>query len=75
MWVVCTRAFVNPSRSPETRTLANLFQRVWDKRLPGDGDSFIVLNESPTCVKNIMHALHQAREGLPTLSHLRPEFS
>lgn len=43
--------------APELRGLASLFNRVWDKRLPRDGDGFIVLDESPTCIKHIIHAL------------------
>lgn len=49
---------------PETNTLASLFERVWDKRLPRDADGFVVLDESPTCVKYILHALLNA-SGAP----------
>ena len=42
---------------PESRTLASLFEKAWDKRLPRDEDGFIVLDESPTCMKRILHAL------------------
>ena len=46
--------------SSETRTLALLFNREWDKRLPRDGDGFMVLDESSTCVKHILHKLLDA---------------
>lgn len=46
---VC-RSLLSGQGSPEPRTLASLFERVWDKRLPRDGDGLIFFDESPTCV-------------------------
>lgn len=37
------------------RTLAGLFDSVWDERLPRDADGRIVLDESPACVKHLLH--------------------
>ena len=38
-------------------TLGNLFEAQWDARVPRDADGRIVLDESPACVKHIVHAL------------------
>lgn len=40
--------------APDLHTLASLLEREWDKRLPRDGDGFIFLDESPTCVEHII---------------------
>lgn len=37
--------------------LCDLFESVWDKRIPRDADGRIVLDESPTCVKHLLRAL------------------
>eukprot|EP00903_Cladosiphon_okamuranus_P007901 g7633.t1 len=37
--------------------LGALFDQMWDGRLPRDADGRIVLDESPTCVKHLIHAL------------------
>ena len=34
-----------------------LFEGVWDERVPRDGDGRYVLDESPTCLKFIIHTL------------------
>eukprot|EP00752_Nemacystus_decipiens_P018456 g16546.t1 len=47
-----------PGRSsPSARTLGDLFQAQWDKRLPVDKDGRYVLDESPIVVKHLIHAL------------------
>lgn len=43
--------------SPSTWTLGRVFESVWDKRLPRDSDGRIVLDESPACVKHLIHML------------------
>ncbi|CAM9090794.1 unnamed protein product [Ectocarpus fasciculatus] len=43
--------------SSATWALANLFESVWDDRLPRDSDGRIVLDESPACVKHLIHSL------------------
>lgn len=37
--------------------LGCLLESVWDNRLPRDSDGFIVLDQSPTCVKCAIHTL------------------
>lgn len=38
-------------------TLGNLFERTWDTRLPRDTDDRMVLDESPVCVKHLVHGI------------------
>lgn len=46
------------SSSPSSSwTLGNLFEAKWDKRLPVDTDGRYVLDERPTVVKHLIHAL------------------
>ena len=56
---VC-RSMLGKQGSHETRTLASLFDRVWDKRLPRDGDGRIFLDESPTGIKHVFHTFLKA---------------
>ncbi|CAB1119780.1 unnamed protein product [Ectocarpus sp. CCAP 1310/34] len=44
-------------QQPPTWALGNLFEAEWDKRVPRDSDGHIVLDESPTCVKQLVHRL------------------
>ncbi|CAM9679535.1 unnamed protein product [Ectocarpus sp. 4 AP-2014] len=44
-------------QQPPTWALGNLFEAEWDKRVPRDSDGHIVLDESPTCVKHLVHRL------------------
>lgn len=37
--------------------VGNLFESVWDKRLPRDADGLVVLDHSPKCVKFVIHTL------------------
>lgn len=46
-------------------TLGRMFEGVWDKRLPRDSDGRIVLDESPACVKHLIHVLLE-RSGTGT---------
>ncbi|CAM9717145.1 unnamed protein product [Pylaiella littoralis] len=43
---------------PKTFTLAHIFATgTWDGRLPRDSDGRIVLDESPACIKQIVHGI------------------
>ncbi|CAM9735889.1 unnamed protein product, partial [Ectocarpus fasciculatus] len=44
-------------QQPPTWALENLFEVEWDKRVPRDSDGHIVLDESPACVKHLVHRL------------------
>ncbi|CAM9889877.1 unnamed protein product, partial [Hapterophycus canaliculatus] len=37
--------------------LSNLFESMWDNRVPRDSESYIVIDESPACVKHFIHKL------------------
>eukprot|EP00752_Nemacystus_decipiens_P008165 g7303.t1 len=45
------------------RTLAGLFDSVWDERLPRDSDGRVVLDESPACVKHLLHGVTARSDG------------
>lgn len=57
------RGFASPAW-----TLGNLFEARWDARVPRDSDGRIVLDESPVCVKHLVHILfpgtHEIEAGL-----------
>ncbi|CBJ28927.1 conserved unknown protein [Ectocarpus siliculosus] len=55
--VLSTEAGGKQQQQPSTWALENLFEAEWDKRVPGDSDGRIVLDESPTCVKHLVHGL------------------
>ncbi|CAB1115667.1 unnamed protein product [Ectocarpus sp. CCAP 1310/34] len=40
-----------------TWNLCDLFESMWDKRIPRDANGLIVLDESPICVKHLLRAL------------------
>lgn len=40
--------------------LADLFVSVWDKRLPRDSEGRTVLDESPACIKHLVHSRLQS---------------
>ncbi|CAN0399092.1 unnamed protein product, partial [Ectocarpus fasciculatus] len=44
-------------QQPSPLTLGALCEAEWDKRVPCDSDGRIVLDESPTCVKHLVHGL------------------
>ncbi|CAM9839463.1 unnamed protein product [Ectocarpus sp. 8 AP-2014] len=48
-----------------TWALGNLFESVWDDRLPRDSDGRIVLDESPACVKHLIHSLIESSGAAP----------
>lgn len=50
-------------RSSAAWNLADLFDSVWDERVPRDTDGRIVLDESPICVKRLMHILLNTTAG------------
>ncbi|CAN0491699.1 unnamed protein product [Ectocarpus sp. 8 AP-2014] len=50
-------------RSAVAWNLADLFDSVWDERVPRDKDGRIVLDESPVCVKRLMHMLLNTSAG------------
>lgn len=51
-------AFKSDDGSFATCILTDLFfTATWDKRLPPDSDCRIVLNESPACVRHMVHTL------------------
>lgn len=56
-----------PAGVKSLHTLANLFDSVWDERLPRDSDGRIVLDESPVCVKHLLHKILE-RPGAVTAS-------
>lgn len=43
-------------------SLAGVFAAVWDKRLPRDSEGRTVLDESPACVKHLVHT-HLKSQG------------
>lgn len=49
-------------RYPESWSLGHLFEGVWDRRLPRDADGRIVLDESPTCVRYLVHGMLNSPE-------------
>lgn len=55
--VRCSVLFDGAQESYGAERLRSLFDGVWDERVPRDADDRIVLDDSPTCVKSIVHAL------------------
>lgn len=60
------RCVLDGKKDPSaTWALANLFESVWDDRLPRDSDGRIVLDESPACVKHLIHSLIESSGATP----------
>ncbi|CAM9746903.1 unnamed protein product, partial [Ectocarpus sp. 6 AP-2014] len=57
--LVFRRSVLEGKGKPQSPTwaLGNLFEAEWDKRVPRDSDGRMVLDESPTCVKHLVHRL------------------
>lgn len=49
-------------KSQSGGALLDLFESMWDERLPRDADDRVVLDESPACVKFLLHALLKGSE-------------
>lgn len=62
------RPLVEAQREGGLRTLASLFDSVWDERLPRDADGRIVLDESPVCVKHLLHTVLEGSESAANAS-------
>ena len=51
----------------EGQTLGDLFESVWDERIPRDDDGRIVIDESPVCVKHIVDTLKKSAGHVRTV--------
>lgn len=67
--VTVRRSVLADKGCSESWTLGDLFDSIWDERIPRDSDGCIVLDESPTCVRHLVHKLlqesgsHASRKG------------
>ncbi|CAB1119519.1 unnamed protein product [Ectocarpus sp. CCAP 1310/34] len=60
------RCVLDGKKEPSaTWALGNLFESVWDDRLPRDSDGRIVLDKSPACVKDLIHSLIESSGAAP----------
>ncbi|CAM9271285.1 unnamed protein product [Ectocarpus sp. 12 AP-2014] len=51
------RSLIAEAEGFKGSVLGALFEQMWDERVPRDADGRIVLDESPACVKYIIHTL------------------
>ncbi|CAM9189820.1 unnamed protein product [Scytosiphon promiscuus] len=57
--VTVRRSILEGKGCPDSWTLGDLFDSVWDERIPRDNDGCIVVDESPACVRHLVHKLLQ----------------
>ncbi|CAM9178074.1 unnamed protein product, partial [Hapterophycus canaliculatus] len=57
--VTVRRAIFEGKGCSESWTVGDLFDSVWDNRIPRDSDGCIVVDESPVCVRHAVHKLLQ----------------
>lgn len=58
-------------KGPYSSRLSDLLEYVWDNRLPRDKGNYLVIDESPACVKHLIHKLIKrsgTAMGMPGLS-------